>query len=72
MTGHFPILSLLLWLPIVGGMLVLVAGRVAPQAVRCKRNEPAYVAHTYAFLAELFGRDLTEQIAANAEAVFGL
>jgi TatD DNase family protein len=45
---------------------------LAPQAVRGKRNEPAYVAHTYAFLAELFGRDLTEQIAANAEAVFGL
>src|SRR6185312_6546997 len=34
MTGHFPILSLLLWLPIVGGMLVLAAGRVAPQTVR--------------------------------------
>jgi NADH-quinone oxidoreductase subunit M len=34
MTGHFPILSLLLWLPIVGGLLVLVAGRVAPQTVR--------------------------------------
>ena len=45
---------------------------LAPQAVRGKRNEPAYVAHTSAFLAELFGRDLTEQIAANAEAVFGL
>jgi NADH-quinone oxidoreductase subunit M len=34
MSGHFPILSLLLWLPIVGGLLVLLAGRVAPQTVR--------------------------------------
>ncbi|HEX2667986.1 MAG TPA: NADH-quinone oxidoreductase subunit M [Gammaproteobacteria bacterium] len=33
MTGHF-ILSLLLWLPIAGGLLVLAAGRVAPGAVR--------------------------------------
>ncbi len=34
MTGHFPILSLLLWLPIAGGLLVLAAGRVAPGTVR--------------------------------------
>ena len=34
MTGHFPILSLLLWLPIVGGLLVLLAGRIAPATVR--------------------------------------
>ncbi|HEV7164324.1 MAG TPA: NADH-quinone oxidoreductase subunit M [Gammaproteobacteria bacterium] len=34
MTGHFPILSLLLWLPIVGGLLVLLAGRIAPTTVR--------------------------------------
>jgi len=34
MAGHFPILSLLLWLPILGGCLVLLAGRLAPQAVR--------------------------------------
>jgi NADH-quinone oxidoreductase subunit M len=34
MTGQFPILSLLLWLPIAGGLLVLVAGRYAPQWVR--------------------------------------
>jgi NADH-quinone oxidoreductase subunit M len=34
MTGHFPILSLLLWLPIAGGLLVLMAGRLAPQTVR--------------------------------------
>ncbi|HEX6549981.1 MAG TPA: NADH-quinone oxidoreductase subunit M, partial [Gammaproteobacteria bacterium] len=34
MTAHFPILSVLLWLPIIGGLVVLVAGRVAPTAVR--------------------------------------
>ena len=34
MSGHLPILSLLLWLPIVGGIAVLAAGRVAPQTVR--------------------------------------
>src|ERR1700749_3701503 len=34
MTGHFPILSLLLWLPILGGGLVLLAGRIAPGTVR--------------------------------------
>ena len=34
MTGHFPILSLLLWLPIAGGLLVLLAGRIAPATVR--------------------------------------
>jgi NADH-quinone oxidoreductase subunit M len=34
MTGHFPILSVLLWLPIVGGLIVLAAGRIAPTSVR--------------------------------------
>ncbi len=34
MTGHFPILSLLLWLPIAGGLLVLLAGRFLPGTVR--------------------------------------
>ncbi|HET7174915.1 MAG TPA: NADH-quinone oxidoreductase subunit M [Gammaproteobacteria bacterium] len=34
MTGHFPILSVLLWLPILGGLLVLLAGRMAPPTVR--------------------------------------
>ncbi|MGH8371853.1 MAG: NADH-quinone oxidoreductase subunit M [Gammaproteobacteria bacterium] len=34
MTGHFPILSVLLWLPIAGGLIVLLAGRVAPTTVR--------------------------------------
>src|SRR5690348_14130908 len=34
MTGQFPILSVLLWLPILGGLAVLAAGRVMPQGVR--------------------------------------
>src|SRR5690348_6252801 len=34
MTGQFPLLSVLLWLPIVGGVAVLAAGRFAPQAIR--------------------------------------
>ena len=45
---------------------------LAPQPVRGKRNEPAYVAHTYAFLAELHGESIRAQIVANAESVFGL
>ena len=39
---------------------------------RGKRNEPAFVAHTYDFLAELHGEEIRSQIVANAEAVFGL
>jgi TatD DNase family protein len=45
---------------------------LAPQPVRGRRNEPAYVAHTYAALAELHGDGIAEQIEANATAVFGL
>ncbi len=45
---------------------------LAPQAVRGKRNEPAYVAHTYQLLADLHGASIRAQIVANAEAVFGL
>jgi TatD DNase family protein len=48
---------------------------LAPQAVRGRRNEPAYVAHTVAALAEVraVGADeLAAQIDANAAAVFGL
>ncbi|HEX3805306.1 MAG TPA: TatD family hydrolase [Gaiellaceae bacterium] len=45
---------------------------LAPQAVRGKRNEPAYVVHTYDFLSELRGEDVRAQIMANAERVFGL
>src|SRR5262249_15234227 len=35
---------------------------LAPQPVRGKRNEPAFVVHTYDMLSELFGRDLRAQI----------
>ncbi|HVU79718.1 MAG TPA: TatD family hydrolase [Gaiellaceae bacterium] len=45
---------------------------LAPQAVRGKRNEPAYVAHTYAFLSELRGEDVEPLVEANATRVFGL
>jgi TatD DNase family protein len=48
---------------------------LAPQVVRGRRNEPAYVAHTYAALAEVRGVDqavLSDEIEANANAVFGL
>ena len=34
MGAHFPILSVLLWLPIFGGLVVLVAGWLAPKSVR--------------------------------------
>jgi TatD DNase family protein len=48
---------------------------LAPQAVRGRRNEPAFVMHTLAALAEARGvgpHDLEAQIDANAAAVFGL
>jgi TatD DNase family protein len=48
---------------------------LAPQAVRGRRNEPAYVVHTYRVLAEARGvepSELAGQIDANASAVFGL
>jgi TatD DNase family protein len=45
---------------------------LAPQAVRGRRNEPAYVTHTYAFLSELRGEDVRGQIEENASRVFGL
>jgi TatD DNase family protein len=45
---------------------------LAPQAVRGQRNEPAFVAHTYAFLSDLRGEDVRAQIGTNADAVFGL
>ena len=47
---------------------------LAPQAVRGRRNEPAYVAHTYEVLAEVrgVGRPSWRQIDANATEVFGL
>jgi TatD DNase family protein len=48
---------------------------LAPQAVRGKRNEPAYVVHTVASLAETRGEDpadLARRIDENATAAFGL
>ncbi len=48
---------------------------LAPQPVRGKRNEPAYVVHTVASLAETRGEDpeaLARQIDQNATAAFGL
>jgi TatD DNase family protein len=48
---------------------------LAPQPVRGRKNEPAYVAHTYACLADARGEDLIEleaQIDQNANEAFGL
>ncbi|HKP17245.1 MAG TPA: TatD family hydrolase [Gaiellaceae bacterium] len=48
---------------------------LAPQPVRGKPNEPAYVVHTLAALAEARGEDaaeLEQQIEANADAAFRL
>jgi TatD DNase family protein len=48
---------------------------LAPQQVRGKRNEPAYVVHTVASLAETRGEDpaeLARRIDENATAAFGL
>jgi TatD DNase family protein len=48
---------------------------LAPQPVRGKRNEPAYVVHTLAALAQARGEEpdeLERQIDANATACFGL
>jgi TatD DNase family protein len=45
---------------------------LAPQPVRGKRNEPAYVVHTYDALSELFDRDVREQIDENATRLFDL
>jgi TatD DNase family protein len=48
---------------------------LSPQAVRGRRNEPAFVMHTLAVLAEARGEDQDElgrRIDANATAAFGL
>ncbi|MFL5926638.1 MAG: TatD family hydrolase [Gaiellaceae bacterium] len=45
---------------------------LAPQPVRGKRNEPAFVSHTYDVLVQLHGEEIRTQIVANAETVFGL
>jgi TatD DNase family protein len=47
---------------------------LSPQAVRGERNQPAFVAHTVAFLAELRGvsiGELGETVERNAARVFG-
>jgi TatD DNase family protein len=48
---------------------------LAPRPVRGRRNEPAFVVHTYRTLAEARGIEpatLAAQVDANADAVFGL
>ncbi len=45
---------------------------LAPQPVRGRRNEPAYVVHTYEVLSELYGHDVRAQIDENATRVFNL
>lgn len=48
---------------------------LAPVPVRGKRNEPAYVAHTAACLADVHGESaavIAERTTANARALFGL
>ncbi|HET7129829.1 MAG TPA: TatD family hydrolase [Gaiellaceae bacterium] len=45
---------------------------LAPQAVRGRRNEPAFVGHTYDFLADLRGEDVRALAEANASRAFGL
>jgi TatD DNase family protein len=47
---------------------------LTPQAVRRERNQPAFVAHTLAFLAELRGvepQELGRAVEANAARIFG-
>jgi TatD DNase family protein len=45
---------------------------LAAQAVRGRRNEPAYVVHTYDFLSELRDEDVRRLADANATRAFGL
>jgi TatD DNase family protein len=45
---------------------------LAAQAVRGRRNEPAYVVHTYDFLSELRGEDVRAIADANATRAFGI
>ena len=47
---------------------------LTPQVVRKERNQPAFVAHTVAFLAQLRGvspEELGASVERNAERVFG-
>jgi len=45
---------------------------LAPQVVRGRRNEPAFVAHTYDFLSDLRGEDVRTLADANASRAFVL
>jgi TatD DNase family protein len=45
---------------------------LAAQAVRGRRNEPAFVLHTYDFLSELRGEDVRALADANATRAFGV
>jgi TatD DNase family protein len=45
---------------------------LAPQPLRGRSNEPAYVVHTYAALAAARGADVAAQVDANAATAFGL
>ena len=45
---------------------------LAPQVIRGRRNEPAFVGHTYDFLSELRGEDVRGLADANANRAFGL
>jgi TatD DNase family protein len=45
---------------------------LAAQAVRGRRNEPAYVVHTYDFLADLRGEGVRSLVEANATRAFNL
>ena len=56
-------------------MIETDAPYLAPMPKRGKPNEPAYLAYTAAFCAELFGVSLeafAEQTTMNASAFFGL
>ena len=47
---------------------------LSPQPVRKQRNQPAFVVHTAAFLAELRGvspAELSDTVSRNAERIFG-
>jgi TatD DNase family protein len=45
---------------------------LAPQPVRGRANEPAFVVHTYATLASVRGADVAAQVDENAGRAFGL
>jgi TatD DNase family protein len=63
------------WVPLDRLLVETDCPYLAPIPMRGKRNEPAYIAHTAAFVAALRGLDLAEFGAAttrNARTLFGL